>query len=1034
MAIISNVGELKVYNYVLTCDTSCLTCLGETDQDCTSCQSPKLLTGATVGACVQCQSDQYLSTATSTYVCTDCDSSCLTCSGGGIDQCQSCSGTDFIDRASIGACQDECTSNQYFKNTVEPFTCVDCHSDCLTCSGDGDNNCMTCFGSKQLTKAVGPTTCIDCLSDQFFDNSGPTFICSDCDSSCLTCSGSEETECTSCTSPNILYQNQSPSSCTLCLSDEYLDTSTATHTCNSCHESCLTCNQAGSNQCASCDIQSLGNYLLENNECTVCSTQKYKHTDSSNSLSCKTCDISCSNCSGPGNSNCDSCSTDYFTKNGRCITECEANHSYNDNEVCTPCPNECLNGCSDYTQACILPEEESENNKLLILFEQILDNNGFTVLKAFIKHEGQIVTSSIIYSSNSLITFKSLNNTGLNISSELEINQAISLAIVRINSSVFSDNIEYLKIEPFISQDEYFTLNGIKMETEFQEAILKLQNLQYSQSITGLSEVGKILSKRSNEIKGAAGIVGLIPFPQSLTFARFLQRIELFTNLRYVNVDFGKEVETVMDSLAGDQYIPRSVKVQTTYQEEISKKFSRGKLTSKKVPLFMGNYKVAQISVYVFSFLFQLSSKLLVKIKSKNDFLFKLIIYLVYYSRKLHLVIINLVILNLTFFGLRIVLHVNYSSLQDIDFFKYMIILVGLLIFLFDIHRIINVSITLGNLMAVKKFREEKNKKMNIIDPFFGTMSQENKIKVADLNPKNQKMKMQIDREKTLFMLKINHPIRNYLLNSINGSKEKIPDQIFYTSSSQFLKMLCFSFCIITLQNLPILCLLILIMIEFIVFITNIGAIVQLTIIKNNVLMGIRILESCLLIPFLFYYLFINILGFSSPTGYTSLLMVTLFLVTIILETLHIIIIHLVLIFNLISSILNNKGKKFKKSNLNRGKESQYDELTNKIIYYKPLKQNGQLKSPLKSKILNRNSILNGNRKRFQKNKPINKISSQARFRIRLNNNQNMISMSVKQTKNKIKRIIENGECRGLAMMKTKIMKKSIKSNFNCDN
>lgn len=147
----SGSGDLKVYSNLPICDNSCLTCSANTDQDCTSCQAPKLLTGATVGACVVCASDQY------------------------------------------------------FDDSVEPYVCTDCHSDCLTCSGGGDSQCSTCPGLKQLTKIAAPAGCIECTSSQFFDNSGPTYVCTDCHSDCLTCSGSLPNECTSCTSPTVLF-------------------------------------------------------------------------------------------------------------------------------------------------------------------------------------------------------------------------------------------------------------------------------------------------------------------------------------------------------------------------------------------------------------------------------------------------------------------------------------------------------------------------------------------------------------------------------------------------------------------------------------------------------------------------------------------------------------------------------------------------------------------------------------------------------------------------------------------------------------
>lgn len=182
--------------------------------------------------------------------------------------------------------------------------------------------------------------------------------------------------------------------------------------------------------------------------------------------------------------------------------------------------------------------------------------------------EGLIVSSRVDYSSTSLISFKRLDKTDTSISSNLEINQVLNLAKVRIDSSIFDKDTENLKVEPFVNPDEHFVLDGVTLDVQFVETNLKLLNLAHSKSILGIETIGKMIAKRSDEMEGTGSLVALLPFSQSLTFVRFLNRMKLFIHLRYVNLDYGQEVETLLDSLAGDQYVPKSVQVQTDYKEE----------------------------------------------------------------------------------------------------------------------------------------------------------------------------------------------------------------------------------------------------------------------------------------------------------------------------------------------------------------------------------------------------------------------------------------------------------------------------------
>ena len=87
------------------------------------------------------------------YVIIQCDTSCLTCSGDGATDCLSCSDGLFL----------------------EGSTCKTCDAPCLTCSDR-----LTCTGCSS-DFVLDESFCVSTCPNNKFDKSG---ICTDCGSSC----------------------------------------------------------------------------------------------------------------------------------------------------------------------------------------------------------------------------------------------------------------------------------------------------------------------------------------------------------------------------------------------------------------------------------------------------------------------------------------------------------------------------------------------------------------------------------------------------------------------------------------------------------------------------------------------------------------------------------------------------------------------------------------------------------------------------------------------------------------------------------
>lgn len=145
--------------------------------------------------------------------------------------------------------------------------------------------------------------------------------CEKCSQSCKTCA-SKATQCTSCDSHDKLVGTECQHKCP---SRQFI----MDGKCVPCHPSCLECSTSGSQSCAKCGnhkdvVGEVVPLFLHQGVCLK-SCPPGTYTDISNQL-CKPCDSSCSNCKGPGNKDCLSCSSGRFRlgvdTSGSCVQAC----------------------------------------------------------------------------------------------------------------------------------------------------------------------------------------------------------------------------------------------------------------------------------------------------------------------------------------------------------------------------------------------------------------------------------------------------------------------------------------------------------------------------------------------------------------------------------------------------------------------------------------------------------------------------------------------------------------------------------------
>lgn len=209
------------------CYSTCLACSGGGNNQCTSCSSPSILVD---GTCT---------------IQSICDPTCNTCAGSSSSDCLTCQDPN----AYIENPPNECVCPlNYFLNSPTS-TCEICNSPCETCS-DSAINCTSCIENYTMTSN---NTCIQCESG-FYNNYG---ICEQCHYSCDTCLNSTEFGCITCNDSNIKIEN--PPGLCFCEQSSYIY-QISPLVCKQCPEGCKSCD---SFECFECFF----GYSLNSSNC-----------------------------------------------------------------------------------------------------------------------------------------------------------------------------------------------------------------------------------------------------------------------------------------------------------------------------------------------------------------------------------------------------------------------------------------------------------------------------------------------------------------------------------------------------------------------------------------------------------------------------------------------------------------------------------------------------------------------------------------------------------------------------------------------
>ncbi|EAS05248.2 hypothetical protein TTHERM_01364620 (macronuclear) [Tetrahymena thermophila SB210] len=182
----------KINQKCYKCHSSCLTCNGPTEKDCT-----------------KCINSNFIHDPSNSNICKCKIQNCQNCSQDG-SQCLQCA-DNFSPNQQKTQC-DYCeTKNQFF---IEKSTnsCLSCHEDCKTCVGQQKNECTNCMHKGQTLNEKNICSCpqSECLFCQIDTNTQKNKCrCEKCYckvENCEKCSQQDENTCEKCKDDFILME------------------------------------------------------------------------------------------------------------------------------------------------------------------------------------------------------------------------------------------------------------------------------------------------------------------------------------------------------------------------------------------------------------------------------------------------------------------------------------------------------------------------------------------------------------------------------------------------------------------------------------------------------------------------------------------------------------------------------------------------------------------------------------------------------------------------------------------------------------
>uniref|UniRef100_A0A8P4K715 Proprotein convertase subtilisin/kexin type 5a n=1 Tax=Dicentrarchus labrax TaxID=13489 RepID=A0A8P4K715_DICLA len=320
---------------LLRCDASCLTCVGPSRGNCSSCSSGHSLQEGVCVVNTECTDGEYQDSNGKCHVC---DATCLKCTGPQREDCISCVSSRALDE---GRCVVECAKGKYQSGGQ----CHLCDHTCATCVDAGAANCTSCDTDKfGVERYLYKGHCLDACPEAFYHTKERS--CEPCSDHCWLCTSS--THCLKCNSSyyvsdgvcaklecgegevedpdydDCMACEEGCRKCVLCKSRFqdgcYRNCPAKTYsveeemTCVPCDDNCVSCDE---HECYWCESDL---FLSEGSCVSVCPDGFYGDEDTND---CEECHSDCVTCNGPEDDECLSCEEGKTLENGVCVSDHE---------------------------------------------------------------------------------------------------------------------------------------------------------------------------------------------------------------------------------------------------------------------------------------------------------------------------------------------------------------------------------------------------------------------------------------------------------------------------------------------------------------------------------------------------------------------------------------------------------------------------------------------------------------------------------------------------------------------------------------
>ncbi|XP_076014522.1 proprotein convertase subtilisin/kexin type 5 [Genypterus blacodes] len=298
------------------CDTSCLTCVGPSRGNCSSCSSGQSLQE---GECVintECAEGEFQDDGGK---CIACDDTCVKCTGPRSGDCISCVSSRALDE---GGCVAECARGKYQAGGQ----CHLCDHTCATCKDRGAANCTSCNTDKfGVERYLHEGRCVDACPEAFYHTKDQS--CEPCSDQCRLCTA--DTHCLEC---NPSYYTADGACVKVeCGEGEVEDPDY--DDCMACEEGCRKCVLYNPKHCLSC-IE--GFYNFQDGCYKYCPVKTYAVEEE---MTCIPCDDNCVSCD---EHECYWCETDLFLSEGTCVAVCpQGFYGDEDTNDCEECHSDC---------------------------------------------------------------------------------------------------------------------------------------------------------------------------------------------------------------------------------------------------------------------------------------------------------------------------------------------------------------------------------------------------------------------------------------------------------------------------------------------------------------------------------------------------------------------------------------------------------------------------------------------------------------------------------------------------------------------